>query len=169
MPVDDKLFRAILGSFPTGVAIVTALSDEGLPRGLTTNAITSVSARPPLMLVCVEKRSQTLPAIVDAGAFVVNFLEAGREALSRRFATKAADKFVGLVWTPSAVAKGAPIFGADSIAYAECLVVQAIDAGDHTVFLASIEGGEVRNGLPLMHFRRGYAAWPWREAASVQA
>ena len=63
-----------MSAFPTGVAVVTTLDAEGGPRGLTTNALCAVSAEPPLLLVCVDRESRTLPALLHSGRFVVNFL-----------------------------------------------------------------------------------------------
>ncbi len=160
MPVDLDVFRAIVGSFPTGVTIVTARDVDASPRGLTSNAFASVSARPPLVLVCVDKSSNTLRAVRNSRAFAVNFLSAGREKLAARFASKAADKFSGVAWRPSAAAGGAPILAEDSVAVAECTVVDAIEAGDHWIFVGSVEGGEVFGGHPLMYYRRAYAIWP---------
>lgn len=160
MPVELDLFRNLVGSFPTGVTVVTALDADGTPRGLTSNAFSSVSANPPLLLVCVDKRSQTLPALEHSGAFVVNFLKAGRDEISNRFASKDPDKFRDLAWDTSALAKGAPILKDDVIAYAECVTWQAIEAGDHWVYLGQIEGGAVLDDeAPLMYYRRQYAAW----------
>jgi len=160
VPVDIELFKNVIGSFPAGVTIVTARGADGVPRGLTSNAVCSVSANPPLLLVCVDKRSQTLPSIQTSGAFVVNFLAAGREELSNRFASKDPDKLAGVAWKPSRIADGAPVLADDVVAAAECLVTQAVEAGDHWVFIGCIERGTVREGAPLMYFRRSYAAWP---------
>ena len=160
MPVDLELFKSVIGSFPAGVTIVTARGADGVPRGLTSNAVCSVSASPPLLLVCVDKRSQTLASIQTSGAFVVNFLAAGREDLSNRFASKDPDKLAGVTWEPSGLAGGAPILVDDVVAVAECQVTQAVEAGDHWVFIGCIEGGAVYEGVPLMYYRRGYAAWP---------
>ena len=63
MSVDKATFFAIMGAFPTGVTIVTTMDQNGEPKGLTSNAVASVSAEPPLMLVCVDKRSNTLEAL----------------------------------------------------------------------------------------------------------
>lgn len=169
MPVSSELFRGVVGSFPTGVTIVTAMGEDGVPRGLTSNAVCSVSADPPLLLICVDKRSHTLPAIQAIGAFAVNFLATGRGALSDRFASKGADKFAGIAWNASKVARGAPILTDDIVACAECLVTQAIEAGDHWVFIGSIEAGTVTAGTPLMYWRRAYAAWPEPDAVLVSA
>src|SRR3989442_1370034 len=63
MPVDRETFAEIMASFPSGVAIVTTLDEAGEPKGLTTSAVASVSAEPPLLLVCVDFTSRTLPAL----------------------------------------------------------------------------------------------------------
>jgi flavin reductase (DIM6/NTAB) family NADH-FMN oxidoreductase RutF len=159
MPVDIDLFRAIVGSFPTGVTVVTTLAEDGTPRGLTSNAFSSISADPPLLMVSVDKRSNTLESLQSRKAFVVNFLAAGRADLSNKFASREPDKFAGINWVPSQHADGSPILAEDSIAYAECTTYQAIDAGDHWIFLGHIEGGSTSDGDPLTYFRRGYSSW----------
>lgn len=159
MPLDDATFRELMSAFASGVAVVTA-AGNGAPNGLTTRSFVSVSADPPLLLVSIDRTSRTLPAIRKSGAFVVNFLAAGREALSARFASKAEDKFEGVPWLPSTIANGAPILAEDAIAYAECLVSQEIQAGDHWLILASVEGGRILSGRPLLYYRRSYADWP---------
>ena len=156
MPVDRDAFCRILGAFPTGVAIVTACAEDGTPKGLTSSAVCSVSASPPLLLVCVDKQSRTLDAIRSSGAFVANILAAGAEELSQRFASKAHDKFAGVVWEPAGSAGGAPILVDDVEAYAECLVAQIVDAGDHYVIIGSVEGGGVKAKDPLLYFQGHY-------------
>jgi flavin reductase (DIM6/NTAB) family NADH-FMN oxidoreductase RutF len=163
--IDGQLFRAVVGSFPTGVTVVTTVGNDGLPRGLTSNAVCSVSSEPPLLLFCIDKRSNTLPALLEANAFVVNFLAAGRGSLATAFASRSADKFTGVTWEPSMVARGAPILTEDTVAHAECLVSQVIDAGDHLVFIGLIERACSNEGNPLMYLRRAYAAWPEPEPA----
>jgi len=160
MPLDDATFREVMGAFPSGVTVVTALDVGDIPRGLTTRSFVSVAAEPPLLLVSIDRTSRTLPAIRDSRAFVVNFLRGDREDLSTLFASKVEDKFAGLRWRRSAVARGAPILGEDSVAYAECMVQQVIEAGDHYLVVASVEGGRFLGGRPLMYYRRSYAEWP---------
>lgn len=159
MPVDADRFRAIAGSFPSGVTVVTALTSEGSPRGLATSAFCSVSLDPPMVLVCLDRDSRTLEAIRASGAFVVNVLSADRVDLARRFATKDVDKFGDVAWRPAALAKGAPVLADGAIAHAECLAAQVIKAGDHFVVIGSVEGGEARDGAPLVYFRRSYGNW----------
>jgi len=117
------------------------------------------------MLVSIDKTARTLAALKHAKAFVINFLKVGAEDAATKFASKADDKFAGLAWRPSAVAGGAPILHQHSVAYAECTVVQEVDAGDHWIFIGSVEGGEVLGGTPLMYYHRTYAGWPEEKPA----
>ncbi len=168
MPVDTQRFRSLMGAFPTGVIIVTTVDPDGAPKGLTTQSFLSVSTDPPLLVVSLDKTSRTLRALLATRAFAVNFLASGRGDLATRFATKSDDKFSGVAWQPASAAKGSPILAADSVAYAECLVDRTIEAGDHMLVLASVEGGAVLSGTPLMYYRRTYAAWPEeREAPAL--
>jgi flavin reductase (DIM6/NTAB) family NADH-FMN oxidoreductase RutF len=157
--MDRATFFAIMGAFPTGVGIVTTLDQDQQPKGLTSNALCSVSAEPPLLLVCVDKNSNTLPALRHTKKFVVNYLSAGRGDLSNLFASKEPDKFNGISWRPAN--NGMPWLHADSIAYAECNVAQELDAGDHIIFLGEVVGGQppAPGTKPLMYFRRTYGTW----------
>ena len=162
MAIESDLFKRVLGSYPAGVTVVTAMHPDGKPRGLTSTAVSSVSASPPLLLVCVDRLSNTLPALEHSGAFVVNFLAADQEDLAMRFASKSAEKFAGLEWSPSAKAGGAPILVDRVVAHAECRVTERIEAGDHIIFIGLIEHGVVCEGVPLMFFRHQFAPWPRR-------
>src|ERR687888_1931137 len=101
MPVDRESFAEIMSSFPSGVTIVTTLDETGVPKGLTSSAVASVSADPPLLLVCVDFTSRTLPALRAGGRFLVNFMRAGTAEVSRLFASKSEDKFAAVVWRPT--------------------------------------------------------------------
>src|SRR3954454_18374957 len=98
--VDPARYREVIGSFATGVAIVTAHGDDG-PAGLTTNAVTSLSLEPLLLIVCFDNGSRTLPVVRAAGRFGVNVLAAGQEPLAPRFAGKLPEpqKFAGVSYT----------------------------------------------------------------------
>jgi flavin reductase (DIM6/NTAB) family NADH-FMN oxidoreductase RutF len=168
MPVDAAAFRSLMGAFPTGIVIVTTLDGAGAAKGLTTQSFIAVSTDPPLLLVSLDKSSRTLKALRATGAFVVNFLAADRGALATRFASKDDDKFTGVNWRPAPAAKGTPILVDDCVSYAECVLTREIDAGDHSLLLASVEAGAVLSGTPLMYYRRTYAAWPEeREAPAL--
>lgn len=161
-------FFAIMAALPAGVAIVTTLDVDGVPRGLTTSAICSVSAEPPLLLVCVDKRSNTLPALLHAKKWVVNFLSGNRGDLGNLFASKEADKFGAVVWRPAS--NGMPLLYADSFAHAVCTTEQTVNAGDHVILVGQVEDGEAPHpsALPLMYFRRTYRTWPteWTQSGS---
>jgi flavin reductase (DIM6/NTAB) family NADH-FMN oxidoreductase RutF len=160
MPIDPELFREIMSTFPSGVAIVTALGEGGKPRGLTVSAFCPVSLEPPLVLVCIDKTSNSLPAIQSSGGFTVNFLAAGREELARRYASKAEDKFEGIATTTPSVAEAGPILADDSVAWAECRVHSAIEAGDHFIIVGQVEEGAHRpDEIPLLFGRRVFTDW----------
>ena len=165
MPIDRDRYRAISGSFPTGVTIITTRDAAGEPRGLTTQSFVALSTDPPLMMVALDKTSRTLAALRHSRQFVVNFVNVGSADLSTLFASKAEDKFKGVRWEPSRVAGGAPILRDASVAFAECVVIDEIEAGDHWVFVGRVEGGEVVGGVPLMYYRRMYAPWPEEKPA----
>jgi flavin reductase (DIM6/NTAB) family NADH-FMN oxidoreductase RutF len=164
VPVDRQVFAEIMASFPSGVAVVTTLQN-GDARGLTTTAVSSVSAEPPLLLVCVDLTSRTLPAMLERGAFVVNFLRSGRDALARRFASKAEDKFGGIAWRPSPA--GLPILHDDAVAWAECSTEERIGAGDHVILLGRVDAGETLHptDMPLMYYRRTWGEWTPRHGS----
>ena len=158
-PMDRATFFAIMGAFPTGVGIVTTLDEHDQPRGLTSNALCSVSAEPSLMLLCVDKSSNTLPALRHTQKMVVNYLAAGRGELANMFASKEPDKFQHVSWRPAA--NGMPWLHTDTIAHAECTIMQEIEAGDHLVFIIEVTDGQppAPGTKPLMYFRRTYGTW----------
>jgi flavin reductase (DIM6/NTAB) family NADH-FMN oxidoreductase RutF len=165
MPVDRDLYRHLSSSFPTGITIVTTRDPSGEPRGLTTQSYVGLSTEPPLVLVSIDKTSRTLRALKHTRSFVLNFLKVGAEDVATRFASKSDDKFAGVPWQPSSVAKGAPILHEHALAYAECSVVQELEGGDHWIFIGSVDGGAELGGTPLLYYRRIYAGWPVEKPA----
>jgi flavin reductase (DIM6/NTAB) family NADH-FMN oxidoreductase RutF len=159
MPVDRDTFVEIMASYPAGVAVVTTLEADGTPRGLTTTAVSSVSADPPLLLVCVDLTSRTLPALRDGGRFVVNILREGRAELARLFASKRDEKFDHVAWRPTG--SGMPVLEADALAWAECVTVHEIEPGDHVILLGRVEegAGAADEDAPLMYYRRSWGVW----------
>ena len=104
---DPKAFRDALGSFVTGVTIVTARDGEGRPFGLTANSFNSVSLDPPMVLWSLSLKSGTLPVFRDADNWAVHVLAADQQAMSDRFARPGEDKFAGLTATDGP--EGAPL------------------------------------------------------------
>jgi flavin reductase (DIM6/NTAB) family NADH-FMN oxidoreductase RutF len=158
-PVDKATFFALMSAFPTGVTVVATLDELGRPRGLTCTAVCSLSAEPPLLLVCIDKRSNTLPALRHTRGFVVNYLLAGRGELSNHFATRGVDKWVHIAWRPTRT--GLPWLYADSLAYAECGVIGEVDGGDHVIFIGRVDGGQTPapGTQPWTYVRRSYVTW----------
>lgn len=154
--LDTETFFAIMGAFPTGVAVVTALDPGGRPRGLTVSALCSVSARPPLMLVCIDKSANTLPAIKHSRRFALNYLSFDREDVARLFASKDPDKFDRVAWRPAA--NGMPWLHEGTLALAEVAVTEEVEAGDHIVVIGRVDGGRrpEPGSRPLVYFRRAY-------------
>jgi flavin reductase (DIM6/NTAB) family NADH-FMN oxidoreductase RutF len=146
-------FRRVLGHFATGVTVVTTSDADSRPTGLTASAFTSVSLDPPLVLVCVDHKSQSYPALLECGAFAVNILRREQEAISRRFATTRLDKFDGLGFRMSE--RGLPLID-DALAHIECRTVNAYPEGDHTIFVGLVECAETGSGQPLVYYRGRY-------------
>jgi flavin reductase (NADH) len=160
MAIDKQDFRQLFGTVPTAVGVVTTVDEHGAPRGMTCNAVCAVSMTPPLLLVCVDRTSRTLPALRRRAAFVVNFLAAGRDQLSNRFAGKDDDKFRAVRWVPAAAALEAPVLVDDVIAHAECRLTQMVPAGDHWLLIGQVEAAAVYDRPPLIYHLRSYAPWP---------
>ena len=159
MAVDRQTFFDIMAAFPSGVAIVTTLEEDGAPRGLTTTAVASVSAHPPLMLVCVDLGARTLGALRGSRRFVVNFIREGRSDLCLRFASKDEEKFAGVRWEPAP--GGPPILVDDALAWAECETAEELETGDHVVFFGRVVAGAgpTDDDTPLMYYRRSWGVW----------
>lgn len=155
--IDADNFRRLCGRFATGVAIVTTLDADGLPAGMTANSFASVSLDPPLVSVAIDHAATIFPAIRDATRFAVNILEAQQEALSRRFAEGLPDRFDGVGWQRTADDQ---VVLDGTLAHLRCEKWQEVPAGDHTIFIGRVIGGEAaEHGRPLLHYRGGYADW----------
>jgi flavin reductase (DIM6/NTAB) family NADH-FMN oxidoreductase RutF len=153
--VDTSEFRRVMGHFPTGVVVVTSRQPDGQLCGLTVNAFCSVSLQPALVLVCIDGEADSHDCIRETGVFAVSVLDERKgELLSRRFAgDRVEDKFAGVAYREEVT--GAPVLDA-SIAWLDCHVVQAIPAGDHTVFLGEVVAADAQEGQPLVYYRGGY-------------
>jgi flavin reductase (DIM6/NTAB) family NADH-FMN oxidoreductase RutF len=155
VPQQGQWFRQVLGHFPTGVVIVTAI-DEGTPVGMAIGSFTSVSLDPPLIAILPAKTSVSWPRIAAAGAFCVNVLNARQEALCRTFATSGADKFAGVPWQPSP--SGAPVL-TGTLAWIDCSLEQLVEAGDHYIALGRVRALDISAdpaSEPLVFFKGGY-------------
>lgn len=153
MPIEKHLFRSVLGNFAAGVTIITTVGPDRTPYGLTATAFTSVSLIPPLVLACIDKRSETYSHFGSSRVFAANFLSQTQQQLSQRFAVSGGDKFTGIGWRPGVV--GAPILDG-TIGYVECRVLHEYDGGDHTIYVGEVEAAAAEGGEPLIYFRGAY-------------
>lgn len=153
MPIERNELRRVMGHFATGVTIITTISKDGAPFGLTANAFTSVSLDPPLLLISVDKKAESYPYFEESKVFTVNILGQEQEGLSRRFAVSGGDKFQGVAYR--AGANGAPILEG-ALAFLECRLYAVYAGGDHTLFLGEIDEAETREIKPLIFYRGGY-------------
>jgi flavin reductase (DIM6/NTAB) family NADH-FMN oxidoreductase RutF len=151
--IDPRDFRNALGTFATGVTIITASGPDGKPHGLTCNSFASVSLNPPLVLWSLGMFSQALPIFQDASHFTVNVLGASQQALAAKFAKPSEDKFAGVEWT--AGLGNAPIL-ADSVANFQCRAANRYYGGDHVIFLGAVEAYTYNRKEPLLFARGGY-------------
>jgi 3-hydroxy-9,10-secoandrosta-1,3,5(10)-triene-9,17-dione monooxygenase reductase component len=153
---DPAHFRKVLGAFPTGVTVVSAVSD-GKPVGLAIGSFTSVSLDPPLVAFLPAKSSTSWPAIKKAGAFCVNVMAEDQLQITGVFASKAEDKFAGVEWEP-AEATGSPrIVGCT--AWMDCTIEQIHEAGDHWIVIGRVEEMDVESREavgPLLFLSGGY-------------
>ncbi|WP_211261574.1 flavin reductase family protein [Pseudonocardia acaciae] len=147
--VDPATMRDVMGRFATGVAVVTG-ERHGVPHGMTVNSLTSVSLRPPLLLVCLSAGARSTEAITAGGRFAVNILSARQEHLARRFAQRGADHFAGL--SVERGRHGVPVIP-DAFARLECDVDRHFVAGDHVVVIGEVRELRAREGEPLGFLR----------------
>ena len=146
-------FRKVLGHFASGVTVLTTCDADTRPTGLTASAFSSVSLDPPLVLICVDHKSQSYPAIKERGCFAVNILSVEQQAISRKFASSRLDKFEGVPHVISDL--GLPLIEG-AIAQLECTTVSAHVAGDHTIFVGRVEAARAVGEHPLLYFRGKY-------------
>ena len=149
-----RAFRDAIGHFPTGVTVVTATGPDG-PAGMTTNAITSLSLDPLLLLVCFASGSRTLEVVRTSRRFAVNVLRTGEEELAAVFASKrvAAEKFADVTHTES---HGVPVLDR-ALAWIACELRELRPAGDHEIGIGEVLGTNIGEaGDPLVFYRGAY-------------
>jgi len=151
--IDPRDFRNALGTYATGVTVITAADADGKPHGLTCNSFASVSLNPPLVLWSLGMFSQGLSIFQNASHFAVNVLGASQQLLASRFAKSSEDKFAGVEWTPGL--GSAPLLK-DSVANFQCRAANRYYGGDHVIFLGAVEAYAYNRQEPLLFARGGY-------------
>ena len=152
--VFEEQFKNVLGHFPTGVAVVTAI-DGGVPVGLTIQSFCSLSLDPPLILLCPALSSTSWPRVERAGRLCVNLLADGQAALARQFARSGADKYAGVAWKPSETS-GSPLLEG-VLAWVDCEIDRCFEGGDHLIAICRVLSLAARTDLnPLIFYRSGF-------------
>jgi flavin reductase (DIM6/NTAB) family NADH-FMN oxidoreductase RutF len=151
--IDPRDFRNALGSYATGVTIITASDDDGKPYGITCNSFASVSLNPPLVLWSLLLYSSSLDVFQNASHFAVHVLGASQQAVAGKFAKSSDDKFAGVEWT--AGLGRAPLL-AESVATFQCRSVNRYYGGDHVIFLGAVEAYSYNRNEPLLFLRGGF-------------
>jgi 3-hydroxy-9,10-secoandrosta-1,3,5(10)-triene-9,17-dione monooxygenase reductase component len=153
-PDPARVYRETFGQFATGVTVVTTIGPDG-PAGLTTNAVTSLSLQPRLLLVCFEARSRTLEVVRASRRFAVNILRAEDEELAAVFASKriGREKFAAVTHTE---AHGVPVLDR-ALAWVACELCELRPAGDHEIGIGEVLAtGAGAPGDPLVFFAGRY-------------
>ena len=155
-PVDPQLYRQVIGRFATGVTVVTVNVDGAL-RGMTANAVASVSLDPTLLLVCVQRDGSLHPLLERAESFAVNILSEEQQALSVLFAQRGelAEPMGGVPHHPAP--GGSPLLEG-VLGWLECETHHRFAAGDHTVFLGHVRDLAIERpeAAPLLFFSGAY-------------
>ncbi len=152
-PVD---LRRALGTFATGVTVVTTMDADDRPRGFTANSFTSVSLDPPLILVCLARTAASCPVFHAAKSYAVNILSEDQKAVSTAFSSRAADRFAPVDWSTRAT--GCPII-AGVVAWLDCRMHEVVDAGDHTILIGQIIDYDYAASSPLGFCRGAYVSF----------
>ncbi|MCF2904267.1 flavin reductase family protein [Octadecabacter sp. CECT 8868] len=146
---DRSALRNAFGSFITGVTVVTARTDAGIPVGFTANSFTSVSLDPPLLLVCPSKSLSSYDTFASCSHFAVNVLEARQKNISEIFAGDHEERFAKVAHDTNAL--DLPLI-TDALAQFSCAAEQRVEAGDHLVLIGRVKAYAHADGTGL-----GYA------------
>lgn len=158
-------FRELMAQFPSGVAVVTAVDADGIPRGMTCSSVCSVTPLPPTLLVCLRHGSPTLMSVLERTRFTVNILHVEGQPVAELFASGDPDRFDRIRWNLAEDA-GGPHLTDYAHAIADCRVARTEHVGDHVVVFGEIYRARAHDEQPaLLYGRRQYRAWPREEAS----
>lgn len=146
-----------MGRYPTGVTVVTARDPSGVPAGLTVNSFTSVSLDPPLVLVCIDRASNSHDLLVEAGRFRINVLADDQTEVAARFATgPSEERFDGLAWAEQD--PGPPRI-AGVAAWLDCDLEAVHAGGDHSILVGRVQAVGTTDREALVFHRGAYGVF----------
>ena len=147
-------FRQALGSFATGVTVITAIGEDNNPVGVTVSSFNSVSLDPPLVLWSLAKNAMSLPVFEKSGHFCVHVLTAAQQDISNKFASRGGDKFDGVEWTPGEA--GLPLLDKYAARF-QCKTTYQYEGGDHIIFVGEVVEYQSTDDAPLVFHSGRYA------------
>ena len=153
MAITNEEFRRALSHFASGVTVVTLKDKDGKAHGITVSAFSSVSLKPPLILVCIDNDAASHRAFHEGRRFVVNILSEEQSEHSNQFASQIPDKFINIHHHEGL--EGIPVLK-NALVNLECRLVQNFVAGDHTIFIGEIEQAHINEGNPLVYYHGDY-------------
>jgi len=161
--IDPATFKAGMRQLAGGVCIITSLGPDGRRAGMTATAVCSVSADPPVLLVCVNRNTRSHHLMLESGVFAVNVLDVLDQGLAHRFAGSVAGdaRFDGASWMQ--LLTGAPVLGSALVSF-DCRIAQAVDVGSHRSVLGAVQAVRLgpAGGRPLLYANGsygGFTAW----------
>lgn len=152
--VDATSFRSTLGKFASGIVVVTTISAEGRPYGVTATSFTSLSLSPPLVQWSLRNEAFSFQIFSNVANFAVNILSEGQQAISELFSRPNVDRFAGLD-----VERGlqdVPLI-TECVASIECELSAKHPAGDHTIIVGRVIRVRHSDRRPLLHWSGRYA------------
>ena len=161
--MDPRALRNAFGTFTTGVTVVTAVDQHGVPLGFTANSFTSVSIAPPLVLVCLANSSQNYDVLVHAKGFAINILGETQIEVSNTFARPVEDRFANVTWHKGP--NGSPILQ-DVCAWFDCSMHKSVEAGDHVILIGQVEAFDSTT-TPGLGYARGAYVTPSTAAEAL--
>ncbi|ARS50250.1 flavin reductase [Ectopseudomonas mendocina] len=134
--IDANTYKLVMGSFPSGVTVITTLDDDGQIVGLTASAFSSLSIDPALVLFCPNYSSDSYPLLIKNKRFAIHLLSAEQQSEAYAFAKKGKDKARGIEWTLSEL--GNPLLG-NATAIIECELWREYEGGDHAILVGAVQ------------------------------
>lgn len=157
-------FRDVMAGFPAGVTVTTTVDAEGRWWGFTASAFCSLSADPPLVLVCIARSAECYAAFASSDSIAIHFVQKEYEGLARTFATRGADKFNGHPFELSE--RGLPVLR-ELGSVLECSVWARYDGGDHTIIVGRVEDALLGTADPVVYYKRDFHALPMPPEGAV--
>ena len=157
--IDAAIYKQVMGSFPSGVTVITTLDDDGQIVGLTASAFSSLSMDPALVLFCPNYASDTYPVLRDSKQFAIHLLSADQTAEAYAFASKGKEKAKGIEWHLSEL--GNPLLS-NAVAIIECELWREYEGGDHAIMVGAVKNLIVprQNAGPLVYCHGKMGALP---------